>query len=429
MPLRRADESDRVMNVTLIALTAGALLLGALFATLYSAFHVAEEAGTKRLREKYPRVEKKLAYWETRWGLLRGALLICSMIMQVVAIAFMVIAFSPGMDGRPFLFAVALLMLAYALVLTWDLLPRALSESYADRLTILFLPVIGVLTKLLFPLVRPLSGLEKRLRTSIKTGSDEEDRPSPEDEIISVVDQADAEELEEEERELIRSVFEFGETVTREIMTPRVEVESIEMGYTVDEAISRIWESAHSRFPVLKETMDDIQGIVHVKDLLRLSSQHKGHEPLRGVVKKATYVPESMPINDLLKLMRSEHTHLAIVVDEYGGTSGVVTLEDILEELVGDIRDEYDVENETLQRLSDGSIVLEARTPVYKVNKLLDIDIPESEEYESIGGYIFDRLERIPRPGEIVEDRTYAITVQTANARKVHTVRVAKKHG
>ncbi len=209
-------------------------------------------------------------------------------------------------------------------------------------------------------------------------------------------------------------------------MTPRIDAESLEDTLTIEECVSEIKKSSHSRFPIFHETMDHIQGMVHVKDLLRLLSEGKGDGPVIQAVNESTFVPESMPINDLLNLMRTEQIQLAIVVDEYGGTAGLVTIEDIIEELVGEIQDEYDHEEEHIHRLSGGSVILDARTPVDKANKLLDLTIPEKEEYDSIGGYVFHVMGKIPRPGEVLDNDAYTITIQTANSHRLHTVRILK---
>ena len=210
-------------------------------------------------------------------------------------------------------------------------------------------------------------------------------------------------------------------------MTPRIDVESLEDTETIASAAARVHDSAHSRFPIYHDSIDEIHGVVHVKDLLRSLSEGKNDSPVSVAAKEIPFVPESMPINDLLNLLRASKTQNAIVVDEYGGTAGLVTMEDVIEELVGEILDEYDADEHGVHRLSDGSAILNARMPVDEVNELLDIHIPESEDYDSAGGYIFHKLGRIPRPGERVEGPDFEVTVQTGNARQLHSLRIAKR--
>lgn len=405
------------------------LLLGAVSATLFSAYDLAGQAGAGRLKDKYPRAQRLLDRWASRWDLLRSTLLLVTMGMEVAALSFAVLALTGQPNEFPVSFEVLLLINVAVFLLALELIPRALSESYADRLAVTFLPVTSVLTLLLFPLAWGLARLEGFLVERFRAGSDEDDRPSMEDEIRSIVEQADEEDIEEEEKALLKSVFDFGDMVAREIMTPRVDMKGIEDLLRIEEAATYVRESPHSRFPVFHETMDEIRGTIHVKDLLNAVSRDRGADPIAALANAAVFVPESMPIDDLLHLMRNEQTHIAFVVDEYGGTAGLVTMEDIIEELLGDIQDEHDAEAKDLQQLSDGSILLEAKIPVYEANERLELSIPESDEYDSIGGYIFQALGHIPRPGEVVEGPGFTLTIQSANAHRIQTVRIQRTPG
>jgi CBS domain containing-hemolysin-like protein len=403
------------------------LVLGGLFATLFGAFSVTGQVGVTRLAEKYPKAKARLDYWDSRWDRLRYALLLCSVLMQVTIVTVVILSLRPPPIRLTWNVAVLVAVTTLAFVFVFNMLPRALSRSYADRISVAFLPVAAVLARVLFPIAWPVASLGHLLHRVFHAGSDEEDRPTPEDEIRSVVDRASTEALEDEERQILQSVFEFGDTVTREIMTPRIELKSLEDVETVASAVDMVKEAPFSRFPLFHETMDDVRGIVHVKDLLRLLRDGKGDQPVLRAVKDAPFVPESMPINDLLTLLRSEKSQTAIVVDEYGGTAGLVTVEDVIEELVGEILDEYDQDEQPVHRLSDGSVIVDARLPVDQVNELLEISIPEDDEYDSAGGFVFHALGRIPRPGETVTGSDFEITIQTANARQLQTLRILKK--
>lgn len=414
-------------KVVLILICVLAVALGALFATLRSAFTLTVRAGLLRLASRKPSLKDRLVVWGPRWNLLRSALLIFSMLMEVLAIgiAWYMLGGTSGQLVTALDFAglfVILLLFTFAL----EVLPLALSESYADRLTLIFLPAAIGLAVILFPLAWPIAWLEERIRERLIRISDEDDHPTTEDAIRSLVSMPGATSLDEEERDIIRSVFEFGETVTREIMTPRVDVDGVDGQETVRECVQTLKESHYSRFPVFIEDLDDVQGVVHVKDLLRSLSETDGSGLVLKLAKPAPFVPETMPINDLLQLLRSQQSAMAIVVDEYGGMAGLVTIEDIIEELVGDIQDEYDDEEKYIRRLSDGTAIINARVPVYEANEALGILIPESDEYDSVGGYVFAELGRIPRPGEIVTGPGFRITIQAADARTVQTLHVQK---
>lgn len=409
-------------------LTAGIalLFLGIFFKTLMYAFIYSEEAGLSRLEEKYPEARRRLARWTRRWPVLISTLNVCATVCAVGFIALTAAALLIGRvrDGR---LAAAAVVVIGLLILLMEIVPRALADSYADRLSVAFIPLIGSLAFPLWPVVWPLARLERALHRRLFAQSDEDDRPTPEDEIMSLVEQTDEEDLEEEERDIIRSVFEFGETVAREIMIPRVDIAGIEDVESIQHAAERLLAGNYSRLLVFHDSIDDVRGVVHVKELMRLLLDGSAGESVSAAVREVPFVPESMPINDLLQLLRARHSQIAVVVDEYGGTAGLVSMEDVIEELVGDIHDEYDERKPELKRMPDGSIIVDAKTPVDEVNEWLGIRLPDEEEYDSVGGYIFSRLGRVPRPGETMEGEDFVLTVQAADARKVLTVRVAAK--
>jgi putative hemolysin len=383
-------------------------------------------AGVKRLIPKYPQSGELLDAWDSRWNVLVSALLILSTLMEVGALVFGLLAFTPGGAVVTLFDVASIFMVVLVFTLALEILPEALSESYADKLSMLSLRFVVFLTRITYPLAWPLARIDSRLRKQLMSTSDEEDHPSAEDAIRSLVGEPNGMDLEEEEREIIRSVFEFGETITREIMTPRVAMECFEDADTVAACADEVKSSVYSRFPVFHESIDDIQGVIHVKDILRLLDAGKRGQRIISAAKPMPFVPESMPINDLLQLLRSEQAQMAIVVDEYGGTAGLVTVEDVVEELVGEIQDEYDTDEKAFHELSDGSAVLDARTPVDEVNEMLGIQVPVSEEYDSLGGFIFHELGRIPRPGEVVNGAGFTITIQTANARQLQRLRIQR---
>ena len=242
------------------------------------------------------------------------------------------------------------------------------------------------------------------------------------------MEQAGLEDLKEEEREMIRSVFELGDTVAREIMTPRVDVEGIKDDLIVSDCLSVIRESRHTRFPVYHEKLDDIRGIIHVKDLLRCIAENKGDQPILPLLKKINFVPETMPISDLLKQMQHKHAQMVLVVDEYGGTSGIVCMEDIIEELVGEIEDEYDLADTDFQKRPDGSYVIDAKMPVADLNEELELHLPESDEYDSLGGYMLMTLGHIPAPKESIETDEIHLSVLAANQRQIKSIRLELKN-
>lgn len=395
------------------------LALASLLASIFTSLRFTGDAGLPRLIERGGRNVNLLKFWQNRWDLLCKASRLFLTLTAIATFIFFYLALqncnTVFLIGSLFLFSLIYMLFA-------RVIPHVLSESYADRISLAALPLIGTLTLCMYPFVWPLQFLENHLLRHAMSSSDDEDRPSTEDEIKSLIEETDEEELEEEEREIIRSVFEFGDTVAREIMTPRIDISGIKDTLTVIECIELVKESRHSRFPVYHENIDGVMGMIHVKELLKLGANGTSDKPVGQMAKKIDYVPETMPLNDLLKLMKKSRAQMVIVVDEYGGTEGLVTMEDVIEELVGEIEDEYDLQEKELHRRPDGSFMVQARMPICDLNEELDAKLPESDEYDSLGGYIFSELGRIPSAGETLEIPGYIMRIHSATQRHIQVV-------
>ncbi len=400
------------------------LLLAGLLASIFTSLRFTGNAGLPRLIERDGRQTKRLQFWQHRWGLLCKT---ARLLLTLSALSTFILFYRALQDCALWFMLPSLFLLSLFYMLVARIIPHVLSESYADRISLAALPGIGTLTLLMYLFVWPLQFIEDRLLHHAMSTSDEEDRPSPEDEIKSLIEETDEEDLEEEEREIIRSVFEFGETVTREIMTPRIDISGLKDSLTVSQCIEQVKESCHSRFPVYHENIDDVVGMVHVKDLLKLCAGNEGETAINQLVKNIDFVPETMPINDLMQLMKKTHSQLVLVVDEYGGTEGLVSMEDIIEELVGEIEDEYDLKEKELHHRTDGSVMVQARMPIYNLNEELKAKLPESDEYDSLGGYIFSELGRIPVAGETLEAPGYTLNIHSATPRQILVVHMIPK--
>jgi CBS domain containing-hemolysin-like protein len=409
------------MNSTYLGYSLLSLILAGFWSVLFAAFRETGNAGIARLAEKKPAAKAQLESWAPRWNLLRTTLRFCLTLFELAAAG---LALSIFRLTAPLHWAGLLLIMAVLYMVFIRVIPFVLAESYADRLSLTFLPLTVALTRLLTPVVWPIYAMERGLLARALSAAAEGAPPPAVEEIIHRVAEAADEELEEEERDIIRSVFEFGETVVREIMTPRVDIEGLKGEATIDECIDKVKHSRHSRFPVYQETVDNIQGVVHVKDLLRLVAQHQEARSVTDITKKISIVPETMPINDLLKQMQVQSFQMAVVVDEYGGTAGIVCMEDIIEELVGEIRDEYDHAEKEIQKHPDGTITVKANLAVTDLNEELDLDIPESDEYDSIGGFVLSELGTIPKAGDKLSAGTLQIIVQNATPRRIHTLQL-----
>jgi len=246
-----------------------------------------------------------------------------------------------------------------------------------------------------------------------------------EQELLGIVEAA-AEDavIEREERELIESIIEFGDTVAREVMVPRPDMVTIPHDATVSGALDIAIEHGFSRLPVMGEGEDDVVGLGHAKDLMRAEREGRGDEPAAAVARKARFIPENKPLNRLMREMQAEKFHLAIVVDEYGDIAGMVTLEDCLEELVGEIVDEFDREDMEVVRLPDGSYLVDGGMGISDLNDLLEIDLPD-EDWDTVAGFVFSTLGHVPERGESVSANGWRFAAEQLDGRRIRRVRVS----
>jgi CBS domain containing-hemolysin-like protein len=231
--------------------------------------------------------------------------------------------------------------------------------------------------------------------------------------------------INEEENEMIRSIFALGDTVVREIMVPRTDMACVPVDATVREVLSSIIACGHSRIPVFDGTIDNVVGLVYAKDLLKYWGMDESAVVLKNILRTPYFIPETKNLEELLHEFKKKRVHIAIVIDEYGGTSGLVTIEDLLEQIVGDIQDEYDLEEEWLVEEADGAVVVDARLPIEELEAHFGIEI-EREKFDTVGGLIFHLTGRIPAVGEEVENGTIRLTVLEADARKISKVRITR---
>lgn len=231
--------------------------------------------------------------------------------------------------------------------------------------------------------------------------------------------------IEHEERTLIHSIIDFGDTVVREVMRPRTDMVTVESYARISDVIDVVIPAGFSRIPVYSQGIDDVVGIVYVKDLMQAEREGNHDGQVATVMRSAHFTPESKRVSELMREMQAGKFHMAIVVDEFGGTAGLVTLEDLLEELVGEITDEYDVEELPPERLDDGTIVVNARMPVDEVNALLgESDLPEGEDWDTIGGLLYSLLGHVPHEGESADIDSHRLVAERVQGRRIGRVRI-----
>jgi CBS domain containing-hemolysin-like protein len=303
------------------------------------------------------------------------------------------------------------------------LLPMVVARRDPEQVLDVLLPAFHPMARLMRPMTRMLINIAER--------GDEEpsDANAPAADAAPAAAENAAEEgtiSEEEGRELLQSIVDFTETVVREVMTPRPDIVAIRADSTLDQLRTLFREEQYSRVPVYRENLDNIIGIVYVKDLVALPPG--AEPPLTTLMRSAYMVPESKRVSELLKEMQIRQAQMAIVVDEYGGTAGLATVEDLLEEIVGEIRDEYDVESETVQDEGSGQFVFSGKVSVDEVRDRLGVEI-EREGFETLGGYLLSHLGRMPYVGERFEVDELAVEVLEVERRRITKVRVRRREG
>jgi len=302
--------------------------------------------------------------------------------------------------------------------------PKTFAVQRTERAALLAAPAIVAIAG--FPPIRLLTRGLIGLANLVFPGSGSPIGPSTsEQELLALASEAESEDvIETEERVLIHSIIEFGDTITREVMVARPDMASVEARSSVDDALEILLLAGYSRMPVHNRSIDDIRGLVYLKDLVRASRDGKGAEPVEDIVRDAHIVPETKRVAVLMREMQVGKFHMAVVVDEYGGVAGVVTLEDLIEELVGDIVDEYDDEEPLIKDLGDGAWSVAGTIPVDEINEKLRLDVPEDDDWDTLGGYLFHRLGHVPDIGERVESDGHVFTVEKMGANRIDRIRV-----
>jgi magnesium and cobalt exporter, CNNM family len=318
--------------------------------------------------------------------------------------------------------AIVLGVLELLILLMVQFLGRVLALSRPEQVALTFVRPVGLLNRVLFFVLVPLNTLERGIRRVLGvqrglTPADAEDR-------LRHLVEGNAD-LEEDEREMIASVIELGEQPVREIMIPRIDIVAAPANAIVRDVVDKIVESGHSRIPIYDGTIDNIVGVVYAKDLLRFLRDGSQTAPVLPLAREPAFVPETKKVDELLHEMQKSRVHVAIVVDEYGGTAGLITIEDLIEEIVGEIRDEYDVEETMIEEVNDHEAVFDARVSIRDVNDTLDLDI-EDEDFDTLGGLLYHELGKVPNVGDEVRVDGAVVTVLSTTGRRVRKVRVTK---
>jgi CBS domain containing-hemolysin-like protein len=321
---------------------------------------------------------------------------------------------------------VAFLGTTFIVLILAEIAPKTLAARHADRLALavagpihavmrLFIPLIRVLSIVATALVRPF-GAHITPRAPLVT----------EEQLRFLVEMGEKEGvLEEEEREMIHSIFEFGDTVVREVMRPRVDIAAVPADATINGALGLMTERGHSRLPVYDGSVDHIVGVVYIRDLIPALRQGRLDQRVTEVQRPPFFVPETKKVDDLFREMQQKKVSMAIVLDEYGGTAGLVTVEDLLEEIVGEIQDEYDLEEKPIQLINENTAVVNARIHIEEVNQLLGLELPV-DEVDTVAGLVYTLLGRVPMQGETVSLPGVELRVEKTLGQRITKVRITR---
>jgi putative hemolysin len=318
-----------------------------------------------------------------------------------------------SLSGGLAVLIVTILLAAFTIVFG-ELVPKTLALAYPDRVALTLAGPLDVMGHVFAPVVNMLTWLTRRITGGF--GADVARQAQINTEELKLIVERGGETgiLEAEEEQMISAVIELGGRRIHEVMVPRTDMTALPVTASMDEVIDTFISEGHSRIPVYKKTMDEIVGVLYAKDLLPFLKTGGPKPDLRKLLRAPLFAPESMSIDDLLHKLQGRRVHLAIVLDEYGGTAGMVTIEDLLEEIVGDIQDEYDTEEPLTVRLSDDEVRIDGRASVDDMAELFDIelgDLEDAEEYDTVGGLIYHRIGGVPKPGDKVEIKEYGLTL------------------
>jgi len=329
-------------------------------------------------------------------------------------------------------FVLVTLLIALASIIIGELVPKTLALAFPDRFALVVARPIGWFDRLLRPIVWLVSSVANVLVRALGGRNRPQAGYLSTEELKMLVETGSEQGgIEEEEKEMIHGVIELAETKVHQVMVPRIGIRAVEASDPIDEVLQMIVRAGHSRVPVYEESLDNIVGILYAKDLLPyLMPDAAAPETIdiAALARPATYVPETKPVDELLHEMRVNKVHIAIVVDEYGGTAGLITMEDVVEEIVGEIQDEYDREESLVEALDeDGQVAyrVDGRVSMDDLRDLFDLSDTEEEdedEYDTVGGFIVHRVGRIPLPGAIVPFRDVTLRVETAEPRRIAKV-------
>ena len=318
------------------------------------------------------------------------------------------------------------LILSFFTLVFGELVPKRLAMKYYEKIAFGTIGVIRVISIVASPFVNLLTA-STNLISKLFGVSEEEEDVVTEEEIKLMIDEGEEKgTIEEGEKLLLNNVFEFNDTIVSEVMTPRTDIYAIEIHEDISTKLDEFDEYKYSRIPIYRDNIDNIEGVLFIKDILKALKEDKKID-IRKIMREPYFVPESKEIDELFRELQKSKQHMAIVIDEYGGTAGLITMEDIIEELVGNIFDEYDDEEIDYKKIDENTYIVSGSATLYDIKRLLDVDIPEGD-YETLSGYLLEQLGRIPEDEEdiLIEDGVLTYKIEEYEDKRIKYVKVCK---
>ena len=318
------------------------------------------------------------------------------------------------------------IILSFFTLVFGELVPKRLAMKYYEKISYATIGVIRGISVVTAPFVKLLTASTNMVSKIFGVGESEEEVVTEEEIKMMIAEGEEKGTIEQGERQLLNNVFEFNDIIVSEVMTPRTDMYAIDINDNIKEILDEVDEFKYSRIPVYDESIDDIQGILFVKDILKPLKDGKDIN-IKEIMREPYFVPESKDIDELFKEMQQNKVQMAIAIDEYGGTAGLITMEDIIEELVGNIFDEYDEEEIDVKKIDDNTYILSGTITSYELKKIFGIELPDGD-YETLSGYLLDRLGRIPEEDEhpVIEDEKLTYKVEEIEDRRIKYVKVCR---
>ncbi len=319
--------------------------------------------------------------------------------------------------------------MVFMILVFGEVVPKSLAITQAEKISKRVARTIELLSMILFPLVKLLKLLINGLYNLFRMNKNRGKKEITEEDLITLINVGkDEGVIEEQEKKMIKNIFEFGDTTVKEVMIPRVDIDFAPHDISLTSIVNMIKKSGHSRIPVYEGTIDNIIGILYVKDILKIYRelfQLKEIFDVKKILRKAYFVPENKKIDELLDIFQKDRIQIAIVIDEYSGTDGLVTMEDVLEEIVGEIIDEYDKEIELFKKIDENTFIADGMINIDKINEILHVKIPE-DDFETLGGFIYKLIEKVPREEEEIIYKNIKIIIKRVIKNRIKRVKIIK---